>query len=175
MQYELKSISKKGIPEALAKVERYRLLNEPALAESICLDILAIVPDNQQALISLLLARTDQFQSNLNAKPAQDALARIQGDYERAYYAGLIWERLGHARLRQGPGGAAAAYHSFRAAMDHYEKAIQFAPAGNDDAILRWNTCARTIMQNQDIRPSRDEESADVWQRDEAGSRIADA
>ncbi|HEX5422859.1 MAG TPA: hypothetical protein VFW94_04870 [Candidatus Acidoferrales bacterium] len=175
MQYELKSISKEGIPEALAKVERYRLLNEPALAESICLDILAIVPDNQQALISLLLVRTDQFQSNLNAKPAQDALARIKGDYERAYYTGIIWERLGHARLRQSAGGAAAAYHALRAAMDHYEKAIQCAPPGNDDAILRWNTCARTIMQNPDIRPSRDEESADVWLRDEAGSRIADA
>ncbi|MGH9733442.1 MAG: hypothetical protein ACRD8A_02475 [Candidatus Acidiferrales bacterium] len=174
MRFELKSISKKGIPEALAKVERYRLLNEPALAESICLDILAIVPDHQQALISLLLARTDQFQSNLNAKPAQDALARISGDYEQAYYAGIIWERLGQARIRQGAGGAAA-YHSLRGAMDHYEKAIQCAPAGNDDAILRWNTCARTIMQNTDIRPTPDEESADVWLRDEAGSRIADA
>lgn len=175
MQYELKSISKQGIPEALAKVERYRLLNEPALAESICLDILSIVPDHQQALISLLLARTDQFQSNFNAKPAQDALARIKGDYERAYYAGIIWERLGHARIRQGPGSAAAAYHALRGAMEHYEKAIGLAPAANDDAILRWNTCARTIMQSSDIRPVHDEESADVWLRDEAGSRIADA
>lgn len=175
MQFELKSISKQGIPEALAKVERYRLLNEPALAESICLDILAIVPDHQQALISLLLARTDQFQSNLNAKPAQEALARIKGDYERAYYAGIVWERLGHARIRQDAGGAAAAYHALRGAMDHYVKAIQLAPVGNDDAILRWNTCARTIMQNPDIRPVPDEGSGDVWVRDEAGSRIADA
>jgi hypothetical protein len=47
MRFELKSISEQGIPEALAKVERYRLLNEPALAESICLDILAVVPDQQ--------------------------------------------------------------------------------------------------------------------------------
>jgi hypothetical protein len=61
MHFDLKSISVQSIPEALAKVERYRLLNEPTLAESICLDILAIVPDHQQALISLLLARTDQF------------------------------------------------------------------------------------------------------------------
>lgn len=175
MGFELKSISTQGIPEALAKVERYRLLNEPALAESICLDILAIVPDHQQALISLLLARTDQFQSNLNAKPAQDALARIEGDYERAYYGGIIWERLGHARIRQGPAGATAAYHALRGAMEHYEKAIQFAPVGNDDAILRWNTCARTITQNPDIRPLPDEESAEVWLRDEAESRIADA
>ena len=107
MRFELKSISEQGIPEALAKVERYRLLNEPALAESICLDILAIVPDHQQALIALLLARTDQFHSNVNAKPAQDLLPRIKGDFERSYYAGIIWERLAHARIRQGnPGGA---------------------------------------------------------------------
>lgn len=176
MRFELKPISEKGIPEALAKVERYRLINEPALAESICLDILAIVPDHQQALISLLLARTDQFQSNVNVKPAQDALARIKGDFERAYYAGIIWERLGHARIRQGgSAGAAAAYHAFREAMNHYERAIKFAPVGNDDAILRWNTCARTIMQNPDIRPSPEDEPGSVWARDEAGSRIADA
>jgi hypothetical protein len=176
MRFELKSISEQGIPEALAKVERYRLLNEPALAESICLDILAVVPDHQLALISLLLARTDQFHSNMNAKAAQDVLARIKGDYERTYYAGIIWERLGNARIRQeGSGGAAAAYHALRAAMDHYEKAIKFAPPGNDDAILRWNTCARTIMQSPDIRPSPDEEPAEAWSRDEAGSRIADA
>ena len=59
MHFDLKPISVESIPEALAKVERYRLLNEPSLAESICLDILAIVPGHQQALISMLLARTD--------------------------------------------------------------------------------------------------------------------
>ena len=176
MQFKLKSISQQGIPEALGKAERYRLLNEPALAESICLDILAIAPDQQQALISLLLARTDQFHSNVNAKAAQDVLARIKGDYERAYYGGIIWERMGNARIRQGSSEAAAsAYHALRSAMDHYEKAIKVAPPGNDDSILRWNTCARTIMQNQDMKALPDEEPADAWVRDEAGSRIADA
>jgi hypothetical protein len=176
MRFALKNISTEGIPEALLKVERYRLLHEPSLAESICLDILAIIPDHQQALISLLLARTDQFQSTVNAKAAQEVLARIKGEYEQAYYAGIIWERLGHARIRQGgPGGAAAAYHALREAMNRYEKAINFAPAGNDDAILRWNTCARMIMQNPDIRPLPDDEPANAWARDEAGSRIADA
>lgn len=172
MRFELKSISREGIPEALAKVERYRLLNEPALAESICLDILAIVPDHQQALISLLLALTDQFHSNVNVKPAQDVLARIKGDFERAYYAGIIWERLGHARVRQ---DGSATYHALREAMNHYERAAKHAPVGNDDAILRWNTCARTIMQNPHIRPSPEDEPASTWSHDEAGSRIADA
>jgi hypothetical protein len=176
MHFDLKSISVQSIPEALAKVERYRLLNEPALAESICLDILAIVPDHQQALISLLLARTDQFHLQVPAKAAQEIVARIKGDYEQAYYAGIIWERVGHTRIRQGgTGGSASAYHALREAMAHYERAIGFASPGNDEAILRWNTCARVIMENPDVRPLPDEDSVQAWMRDEAGSRIADA
>jgi hypothetical protein len=176
MHFDLKSISVQSIPEALAKVERYRLLNEPTLAESICLDVLAIVPDHQQALISLLLARTDQFHLQVAAKAAQEILARIKGDYEQAYYAGIIWERVGHARIRQGgPGGRASAHHALREAMAHYERAIDFSSPGNDDAILRWNTCARAIMQNPDVRPLPDEDPAQAWTHDEASSRIADA
>ena len=76
------------------------------------------MPDHQQALISLLLARTDQFHSNTQPKGAQEVLARIKGDYEQAYYAGVIWERLGNARIRQGgPGAGASAYHALRDAM----------------------------------------------------------
>ena len=176
MHFELKSISVQSIPEALAKVERYRLLNEPVLAESICLDILAVVPDHQQALISLLLARTDQFDSDVNTKSAQEVLAQIGGDYEQAYYAGIIWERLGNARICQGSiGGGASAYHALREAMDHYEHAMKYASPGNDDAILRWNTCARVIMQNPDVRPLPEEDPAQAWARNEAGSSIADA
>jgi hypothetical protein len=176
MHFELKSISEQSIPEALAKVERYRLLNEPSLAESICLDILAIAPNHQQALISLLLARTDQFDSDVHVKAAQEVLAYIKGDYERAYYQGIIWERLGNARIRHGGTGAgASAYHALREAMDHYERAMNCATPGNDDAILRWNTCARVIMQNPDIRPVPESEPAEAWVHDEAGSRIADA
>jgi hypothetical protein len=175
MQFQLKSISAESIPEALAKVERYRLLNEPGLAESICLDILAIVPDHQQALISLLLSRTDQFHSNVPAKAAQEVLTQLKGDYEQAYYAGLIWERLAAARIRQGiTEGGASAYHMLREAMGDYERAMNFAPQGNDDAILRWNTCARVIMQNAEIRPSPDEDPAHAWMHGDASSRIAD-
>jgi hypothetical protein len=175
MHFELKSISVQSIPEALAKVERYRLLNEPVLAESICLDILAIAPDHQQALISLLLARTDQFHLNVNAKAAHEVLAQIKGDYEQAYYTGIIWERMGNARIRHGgPGVGPSAYHSLQEAMNHYEKAMNFAPPGNDDAILRWNTCARIIMQNPDMQPLS-ENDPEAWLRDEAGSSIAGA
>jgi hypothetical protein len=157
MHFDLKPISAASIPEAFTKVERYRFLNEPDLAESICLDILAIVPTDQPVLISLLLARTEQFGGGTTAAMAQEVLARIEGDYERAYYAGIISERMGHAYLRQaGPGRAAAAYHALRQAMEHFERAEALRPPGNDDAILRWNTCARILMRNPEIRPLPD-------------------
>jgi hypothetical protein len=154
MHFDLKHISVESIPEALAKVERYRLLNEPSHAESICLDILTIVPAHQQALISLLLARTDQFVSEMTVAMAREVLPQIKSDYERAYYAGIISERSAHAHLHQGgPGSASVAYHALRDAMEHFERAEVLHPPGNDDAILRWNTCARVIMRNPEIRP----------------------
>lgn len=177
MHFELKSISVQSVPQALEKVERYRLLNEPVLAESICLDILAVVPDHQQALRSLLLARTDQFHSTAqpNGAGAEEVLARIKGEYEQAYYAGVIWERLGHARLRHGdPGARTSAYHALQEAMSHYDRAMKLAPPGNDDAILRWNTCARILMQNPKIQPLP-EHDPQTWLHDEGGFGSADA
>ena len=58
---ELKSLHKDAIPGALAKAERYRLLHEPWQSESICQDVLRIDPENEQALVTLILALTDQF------------------------------------------------------------------------------------------------------------------
>jgi len=176
MHFELKSISAQSIPEALSKVERYRLLNEPSLAESICLDILTIIPDHQQALISLLLARTDQFGTNANAKAAQEVLSRIRGDYERAYYAGIILERMGHAHIHHGAlGGESAAYHALRAAMSFYEQAANFSPPGNEDAALRWNTCARVIMKNAESVSLDEDQPTDARVRYKADSRIGDS
>ena len=59
--FELKLLSKDAVPAALEKAMRYRLLNEPGEAESICLDVLKADPDNQEALVTLLLALTDRF------------------------------------------------------------------------------------------------------------------
>ena len=154
MHFDLKPISVESIPEALAKVERYRLLSEPSLAESICLDILAVAPGHQQALISLLLARTDQFGTGMTVAKAREVLSQIKGDYERAYYAGIISERNGHAHLRKGGHGSnSVAFYALREAMEHYERAQALRPPGNDDAILRWNTCARMIMRDPEIHP----------------------
>jgi tetratricopeptide (TPR) repeat protein len=157
--FQLKTLSQEAIPRSLEKAERYRLLNEPAEAESICLDILQIDPDNQQALITLLLALTDQFDKlNAAVHEAEELLPRLRSDYERAYYAGIICERRGKARLHHaGPGAVSAAYSCFRQAMEWYEKAEGICPPGNDDATLRWNTCARLIMRDPHLRPAVDE------------------
>jgi hypothetical protein len=154
MHFELKRIAAGSIPEALTKVERYRLLNEPSLAESICLDILEASPQNQEALIALLLARTDQFGAGASQSNTLDLLEKIESEYARAYYGGIIWERVAHHHLRQcRPNGPSAAYHALRKAMEFYEQAEVLRPPENDDAILRWNTCARIIMRNQAVRP----------------------
>lgn len=176
MHFELKKISADSIREALSKVERYRLLNEPKLAESICLDILAAVSNNQQALIALLLARTDQFDSdNRNAKGAHEVLEQIKGEYERAYYAGIIWERLAHSYIHHGRHReSSAAYHALRGAMEYFEKASKLSPPGNDDAILRWNTCARVLMEHPGICPAQDDQPEDAWVPAEADSHIPD-
>ncbi len=148
---ELKQLSPEAIPAALEKAERYRLLNEPAEAESICLDILAAEPNNQHAIITLLLAITDRFGKGYGVSDTQakELLARIEGDYERSYYGGILAERRAKAQLARGtPGSAHLAYEGFRDAMRSFEKAEAVRPAGNDDALLRWNTCLRMILRN---------------------------
>jgi hypothetical protein len=153
--FTLKPIDPAAIPKALEKAERYRLLNEPEEAESICLDVLAIDPDDQRALTTLLLALTDQFRAREGDRFAHalSVLPKIAGEYERCYYAGLIRERRGSAHLEHGgPGSGEDAYDWLVEAMGWYEKAEGLRPPNNDDAILRWNTCAR-IIQKHDLKP----------------------
>ena len=149
--YQFKTLTEEGIPAALEKAERYRFLNEPAEAESICLDVLQVAPDNQEAIITLLLAVTDRFSKGygVSETQAKELLGRISGEYERAYYSGLLAERRAKARLGKGGHSSAWAYDLFREAMECYEKAEAIRPAGNDDALLRWNTCARIIARNK--------------------------
>ena len=157
MIFELKTLSPEAVPRALAKAERYRLLNEPGEAESICRDALDADPGNQDALVTLLLALTEQFDDDATTAvmDAWTCAAQIPGEYERAYYTGIIWERRAKARLRRatldcGP----RAYEWLREAMSFYEKAEAIRPHGNDDALLRWNACARLIMRDRRLVPS---------------------
>ena len=148
--YELKVLSKEAIPAALAQAQRYRLLNEPGEAESICLDILKVEPGHQEALVTLVLSYTDQFPDGGGARAAaaaETAVAKISDEYKRAYYAGIIRERRGKAELKHDrPGSGRTAHEWLRDAMRCYEKAEAVRPEGNDEALLRWNTCARILM-----------------------------
>jgi len=156
MTFELKTLSPEAVPRALAKAERYRLLNEPGEAESICLDALEADADNQEALATLLLALTDQFDDDATSRlgDAWKCAERMRSEYDRAYYTGIIWERRAKARLRRGvPDCGPRAYEWLREAMSWYEKAEAIRPAGNDDALLRWNTCARLIMRDRRLVP----------------------
>ena len=146
MNYTLKTISKQGIPEAIARAERYRLLNEPGEAESICRDVLAVAPDDQAALRLLGLAITDQFVGGAGDRhaEAESILQTLKDPYERLYYTGIVHERRAKSLLRAG-----ARPHTvlvlFEEALNCFEHAEKIRPEGNDDAILRWNACARLI------------------------------
>jgi tetratricopeptide (TPR) repeat protein len=160
MNFELKVLSADAVPRALEKAERYRLLNEPGEAESICQDALQADPDNQEALVTLLLALTDQFgdDSPEALADAWSCAERLDDSYARAYYSGIIWERRAKARLRRGvPNVGPHVYAWLREAMASYEKAEAIRPAGNDDALLRWNTCARLIMRDHRLAPTPEE------------------
>ncbi|MEP6550597.1 MAG: hypothetical protein ABJB95_05410 [Gemmatimonadales bacterium] len=155
-QFKLKPISREAIPRAIQKAERYRLINQSWAAESICRDILEIEPANQQVLVMLALALTDQLADGHATimKAVRETLARITDPYQQSYYTGIASERGGQAHLhRGGMGSGGMAYDSFRDAMGWYEKAEAIRPAGNDDAILRWNTCARLISSNSQLAP----------------------
>lgn len=149
--FELKTLSKSAVPAALAQAQRYRLLNEPAEAESICLDVLRIEPENQDALVTLILSYTDQFPDGGAAKPAAAAekvVARLSDEYRRFYYSGIIRERRGKAVLKNDrPGSGRSAQEWLRDAMRCYEQAEALRPEENDEALLRWNTCARILME----------------------------
>lgn len=146
--FELKKLSAEAVGAALEKAKHYRLLNEPGAAESICLDILAVNPDDQEALVMIVLAMSDRFGKDyaVGDTGIQDYLSRISDEYRRTYYTGIVFERRAKAVL--GKGGVNA-YELFVQAMEKFEQAAANRPAGNDDAILRWNGCARIIARNK--------------------------
>jgi len=157
--FALKALSHEGVESALAKAERYRLLGEPAEAESICLDILEIEPANQRALVCYILAQTDHL--GRDSKAAQGALAaagRLESAYDRAYYTGIVWERRAKAlHDDKGRGTQHSVYEWIMKALDYFDQASKIHPAGNDDAILRWNTCVRFLAKNPAVTPRSEE------------------
>ncbi len=152
MDLKLKTISKSGIAEAIAKAELYRYLNEPEEAESICRDILAADPKHMLGLRTLGLAITDQFTGGPSDRYAEveKIFQSLADPYERLYYTGLLCERRVKAQLRAG-----RAPHTLlpllEKAFQCFADAEKISPPGNDDAILRWNRCVRLRQSQPDF------------------------
>ena len=163
MDFKLKTISKAGIPEAISKVELYRSLNEPEEAESICRDILAAEPEHQLALRLLGLSITDQFCGDASDRyrEVEDLFQSLVERYERLYYMGLLLERRAKAQMLVGrPPHTLAPL--FGEAMRCFAEAEMIRPSGNDDAILRWNRCARLLQSHPGFHEEKESEAFDA-------------
>lgn len=169
---ELKRITSEAIPRALAKAERYRLLNEPEEAESICEDVLSVEPENQQALVMLLLALTDNFRSSHAGRlhHVRELLPRLKEPYDQAYYAGIISERWAKAQYERNQ-SSPFVYGALREAMSLFEKAASLSPPGNDDAVLRWNACLRFIQSSPELEGAAEDTGSDAGFRDDVPPR----
>ena len=149
---ELKPLSESAVEHAIEKARHYRLLNQPEQAESICHDVLQLQPENQDALIALALAKSDQL---IDGNPAildsaRQVVAKLQRPYHQNYYDALLSERQAMALLkRKGKRSSLVALQFFNEALSKYEQAIQNKPPDEDEAILRWNFCTRMIDQHQ--------------------------
>ena len=168
MEYKLKRISTAGIGEAIAKAELYRSLNEPEEAESICRDILTIEPQHQRALRLLGLALTDQFTGGGSDRyrEAELTFQQLNDPYERLYYSGILSERRAKAQLSAGQPPEMLLV-LFEEALHFFAEAEKVRPAGNDDAILRWNRCVR-LLQNPTYE-------WDIWKQERAPFDAQDA
>jgi hypothetical protein len=155
---EFKQLGKEAIPAAIEKAKQYRLLNEPSAAQSICLDILEVEPDNQEALVIIILAMTDRLTRDYSVDNSQinTYLEKLTDDFQKAYYTGIVYERRAKAILKKGASGSeATVYELFRQAMEWFDKAENLSDDQNDNAILRYNHCLRMINANGIAPPKR--------------------
>lgn len=156
--FPLKPLSLSAVPAALAKAERYRLLNEPEQCQSICEDVLRADPGNQAATVMLILSITDLFpQTTKDASYAMELAGVLPSEYERHYYAGLVSERRGRALLTHGGHGRHGAAQWLQQAMTAYDRADAVRPPDNDEARLRWNACARVFNAQPDLLAEDDQ------------------
>jgi hypothetical protein len=157
--FTLKPISRDSVDGALAKAERYRLLNEPHEAESICRDILEVEPTNRQARISLVLALTDEIPQEPGAfAGAMEAMSGLETEYDRTYYSGIAWERRAKASYATGGVGTGGYVYDWTVrALRLFGEAEHLRSAGNDDPILRWNACIRFLARHKELGPKTEE------------------
>jgi len=156
--FELKPLSPAAVPAALAKAERYRLLNEPEQCQSICEDVLRAEPGNHAASVMLILATTDSFPTTTEgAARAMQLVEGLPSEYDRCYYSGLVAERRARALLSHGGMGRRGSTQWLHQAMADYERADALRPPDNDDARLRWNACARVFNTHPDLLEEDDQ------------------
>lgn len=149
MKYHL--INKDSIPTVLEKARQYRSLLEPDLAISICIDVFAVDPENQEAIVIYILALTDQYShqhSKVQPKKIIEVINRLTSEFHRIYYTGIFLERKARALLKN-PMSHSFAYEGLMEAIEKYEMAEKMAPAHCSDPVLRYNSCLRTIEKGR--------------------------
>ncbi len=158
---DLRPLERGLIPAALERAREYRGQAEPLQAESVCLDVLEVDPDNQEALTLLVLALADQFThgSPPDLGRVRSLIPKIEGEYHRLFFSGLVAERratalVTHPRIH---GSGFLAFDLLRSAMEFYEQAREVAEDGNPEATLRWNACVRILERNPRIQPDPNE------------------
>ena len=151
MGWELKQLADKNLGAAIGLAAHYRNLNEPEQAESICRDVLAVAPENVDALRTLGLALTDRFAASWMTlfDEACATFRKLPSHYERTYYLGIAWERYA---LAQAAGGRCRnAINAFEDAMEHFEKAQELAAKDDPSPILHYNRCVRAITDSAEL------------------------
>lgn len=151
MSYELKPLTSKNLAAAVELAKHYRDLNQPEEAESICRDVIEVAPDNEDAWRTLGLALTDQFPSRWMTlfDEARSAFAKLKAEYERAYYAGITWERYAKAQVEAGR--AHNAIHAFEEALARFDEAEKLAPNGVPNPLLHYNRCVRALTTHPEL------------------------
>ena len=98
----------------------------------------------------------------MSARPGAGGDAR-RPNTSAPIIGGLVAERRARALLdRGGPGRALPAGDLLREAMRAFERADAVKPADNDDALLRWNACARLFHHYPELAETDEERTAPV-------------
>jgi tetratricopeptide (TPR) repeat protein len=162
MRYQMKQLPKDQVEAAWEMAEKYRDLNQPDEAESICHDILDVVPNHQAALRTLGLSLTDRFPSRWTElhKQALSVFSRLESQYERVYYAGVAWERRGRAQLEEVTGRGA--YDAFTEALELFQRASELAP-DRAEPVLRYNRGARALSTHPVLLAAAERDSAETF------------
>jgi tetratricopeptide (TPR) repeat protein len=152
MGMELKRLADKNLDTAIELAAHYRALNEPEQAESICRDVLAVAPENVDALRTLGLALTDRFPASWMTlfDEACATFRKLPSEYERTYYVGIAWER--YAVAQAAGGRCRGALNAFEDAMEHFERAQSLAAKDDPLPILHYNRCVRAVTTSIEMQ-----------------------